>query len=91
MTERIPETAVHDTDPPATYCRYCDQPFDSAQTRALHVGETHTDEWTTDDQTAYDEALTAEDDELWVYHMKVVVGLAVTYAIVVVVYMIVLG
>lgn len=92
MTHSIhPETVVLESDPPATYCPYCNQPFDTDQTCALHVGETHQDVWTDVEETAYEDALAAEDDELWVYTMKTVVGLALLYGVFMIAYIIALG
>lgn len=86
-----PETAVLDHKPPQARCQYCHRPFDTARSCALHIGEVHSNEWTEDEQLAYEDAVAAEEDELWMYHMKIVVGLGVTYAIIVLIYMIVLG
>lgn len=86
-----PETAVLDDEPPAARCQYCNRPFDSDRSCALHIGEAHSHEWTKDEQLAYENAMEAEEDELWLYHMKIVVALGVTYAITVLIYMVVLG
>ncbi|MFC6734283.1 MULTISPECIES: hypothetical protein [unclassified Haladaptatus] len=91
MTTVTPDTVVFETDPPAVYCPYCERPFDTDLTLALHVGEAHQDEWSDTDQTAYEDALAEEDDDLWLYHMKIVVGLAILYGVFIAAYMIVLG
>ncbi|RBI59733.1 hypothetical protein DMJ13_21645 [halophilic archaeon] len=86
-----PQTAVPDDETPAARCPYCERPFEAEQSCALHLGEVHPNEVTADEEVAYEEATTAEADDLWVYHMKVVVSLAVIYAMIVLIYMIVLG
>lgn len=87
-----PDTEVlTDDEPPAVHCPYCEQPFDSERSCALHVGEVHPDELSDIEKDAYEEAVAAEEDDLWTYHIKIVVGLGVTYAAVVLIYMIILG
>lgn len=86
-----PETSVPDDESPVARCPYCERPFGAERSCALHLGEVHPDEVTASEEDAYREAMTAEADDLWVYHMIVVVSLAVIYAVVVLLYMIVLG
>jgi hypothetical protein len=86
-----PETAVLDDDPPVARCPYCKRPFASERSCALHLGEKHPDEWTADEETAYEEATDDEEHELWMYHVKVIIALAVIYGVIVVIYMIILG
>ena len=86
-----PETAVRDDESPEATCRYCGRPFDTERSCSLHVGEAHADEWTEQEQIAYEDAVAAEEDELWLYHIKIVAALGVTYAVIVLVYMVVLG
>lgn len=64
-------------------CPYCDRPLRSERLLALHVGEAHPDHTETE-AAAYAEAREDEDDELFVYHMKVITAIvllffAVTY------------
>ena len=86
-----PETATLDDDSPAASCPYCDRPFDSERSCALHVGEDHSDEWTADEKIAYEEATAAEENDLWIYHMKVIIALGVIHAVIILAYLIVLG
>ena len=86
-----PDTVVLDDESPGAHCPYCERPFDTDRSCALHVGEAHNDEWTAQEQDAYEEAKTAEDSELWVYHMKVVIGLGITHGAIILAYMVVLG
>ena len=88
--ESIEFDAVRPDDAPAVpRCPYCERPFDADRSRDLHVGEDHRDEWTDAEATAYDEAVEAEEAELWAYHVTVVVALSVTYTVVVLAYMVV--
>ena len=72
-------------------CPHCGRPFDTERSRALHVGEDHGDEWSDDEASAYEEAVAAEEAELWAYHVKVVIGLSTFYTVIVLAYMVVFG
>lgn len=76
---------------PAGRCPYCDRPFAGERALALHVGETHETRCTAREREAYEDAMADERDELFLYHMKVVVALSVVYGVVVLAYMIALG
>lgn len=89
MTLPQPETRVPDGDP-AARCPYCERPFRSDHARDLHVGEHH-DDLREDERHRYEAAREQERDDLWLFHAKAVVGLGVTYAATVILYMIVLG
>lgn len=92
MSQSItPETDVPAGEEPAARCRHCDQPFRAEHYRDLHLGTAHEAALTEEEQEAYLEAVEEEDEELFVYHLKIVAAIAVTYAIFVVVYMVVLG
>lgn len=81
MTRKTrPETRVEADETPASTCRYCDRPFRTDRLRALHVGEAHREAWTPADREAYEAAVTAEEDELFLYHLKVVAALGSVYA-----------
>lgn len=90
MTHENPETHVPAGDTPVR-CPYCDRPFRTDRDRALHLGETHADACTDEERAAYDEARTAEADDLFYYHLRVVAALGVIYALTVLAYMVVLG
>lgn len=89
MTLPQPETDVPDGDP-AARCPRCDRPFRSDHARDMHVGERHED-LTEIERERYEAARERERDELWLFHARAVVGLGVTYAATVILYMIVLG
>lgn len=84
-----------DTDVPAgetpVRCPYCERPFDGERARDLHVGGRHASEATEAELAAYEDAAESERDELFFYHVKVVVALGVIYSVVVIVYMAALG
>jgi hypothetical protein len=86
-----PDIDVPHGEAPAARCPYCDRPFDAERARDLHVGSVHEAEATGAESEAYEEAMDAERDELFFYHVKVVVALGVIYAVLVVVYMAALG
>ena len=85
-----PETAVPADEEPVT-CPYCGQPFRESATRALHVGEQHADAHSPAEGEAYESAREAESDELFMYHLRVIAALGVLYAVLVLLYMIVLA
>lgn len=91
MMHPSPAVDVPEDETPAARCPYCDRPFRSRHSRALHVGEDHEARLTDEEATAYEEALAAERDELFYFHMKVVGALAVIYGSIGVLYMVALG
>lgn len=64
---------------PVAACPYCDRPFRSEHLAALHLGEEHPEESTSEEHEAYEEAVAAEDDELFIYHLKVIAALVVVF------------
>jgi len=86
-----PDIDVPFDETPAADCPYCGRPFDTERARDLHVGRAHEAEATEREIVAYDEATEAERDELFFYHVKVVVALGVIYSVLVIVYMAALG
>jgi hypothetical protein len=90
-TPRVqPETDVPDDANPVE-CPYCDRPFPRAQFRDLHLGEAHESVLTEDQREAYENASDEEGDDLFVFHLLVIGGIVALYAIMVVLYMVVLG
>ena len=85
------ETLVRDGESVAGTCPYCDRPFGTQAAYDLHVGDVHEDVCSTSEHEAYADALAAEDDELFYFHLRVVAGLAVLYTVLVLVYMVALG
>ncbi|WP_254537715.1 DUF7410 domain-containing protein [Halomarina litorea] len=85
-----PETAVDAGEAPVR-CPYCERPFRVERTLWLHVGERHVAACTADEREAYEAAREDEEDDLFVFHLKVVAALTVLYASFVVLYMVVLA
>lgn len=74
MTGADTQTGVATDVPPGDAlerCPYCGRPLRSEHLLALHVGEAHPGH-TDGEAAAYAEAREAEDDELFVYHMKAI-------------------
>ena len=90
-THRQPAFEVPVGEEPAATCDRCGRPFPTTTHHDLHLGEVHGDELTEREQDRYEDALEAETDELFVYHLKVIAGLASLYAVLVLVYMVVLS
>lgn len=86
-----PPTDVPADQSPAARCPYCDRPFDAERLRDLHVGEHHAGEATAGELGAHEDAIETERDELFFYHVKVVVALGVIYSALVILYMAALG
>ena len=86
-----PEINIPHDETPVSQCQYCDRPFQSERASALHLGEVHAGECTAEEKTAYEEAKEAERDDLFYFHMKVVVALGSIYGITILAYMIALG
>lgn len=89
MTAIRPDTDVDDE--PAAVCSYCDRPFRSERQHGLHLGEVHGEALSRKERMVYEDADDEEVDELFYFHLKMVSALGVTYAILVIVYMVVLA
>ena len=85
------ETLVRDDESVAGACPYCDRAFGTQAAYDLHVGEVHEDACSTSEHEAYADALAAEEDELFYFHLRVVAALAALYTVLVLVYMVALG
>lgn len=85
-----PETTVDAGEDPLQ-CPYCTRPFRAERTLWLHVGERHGEGCTDEEREAYEAARDAEEDDLFVFHLKVVAALTVLYASFIVLYMVVLA
>ena len=70
-------------------CPRCDRPFRTEQYRDLHLVEHDLDSLTDLERAAYEAALDAEDDDLFVFHLKIVAALSVLYTVLVLAYMVV--
>lgn len=86
-----PAFDVPDGETPAATCDRCGRPFPTTTHHDLHLGEVHGDALTDAERERYEDAVEAETDELFVYHLKVIAGLASMYAVLVLVYMVVLS
>jgi hypothetical protein len=75
---RTPDFDVPPDDPPEAVCPYCERPFRTARQRDLHVGQRH--DATDDERAAYEAALESEEDDLFVFHLKVLFALGAVYA-----------
>jgi len=80
-----------DREGPVAECPYCGRPFEDSHARTLHVGEVHRAECTDAERAAYEEADEAEVDDLFVYHLKAVVAIGLTWAAFVILYMVAIG
>lgn len=85
------ETTVPDGDTPAGRCPHCDRPFPDETALRLHVGEVHDADAGEDEAAAYEAAREAERDDLFFFHLRVVIYLGLLYSFGVVLYMVALG
>jgi hypothetical protein len=86
-----PAFEVPDGADPAATCERCGRPFPTTMHHDLHLGEVHGADLTEREHERYEDAVETETDELFVYHLKVIAGLASMYAVLVLVYMVVLS
>ncbi|MFC4407447.1 hypothetical protein [Haloarchaeobius iranensis] len=86
-----PGFELPDGEEPAATCERCARPFPTTMHHDLHLGEVHAEALTGRERERYEDALEAETDELFVYHLKVIAALAGMYAVLVLVYMVVLS
>jgi hypothetical protein len=91
-TDATPDSSV-DWDVPAeadpVRCPRCGRPFRREQYRDLHLAEHGTESLSELERTAYEAARDAEDDDLFLFHLKIVGALAILYAVLVLAYMVV--
>lgn len=66
---------VPDGEEPAARCPHCARPFQRERFRDLHVGEVHLAEASEEEIDRYEEAYDAEDDDLFVFHLKIVAAI----------------
>jgi hypothetical protein len=69
-------------------CPRCGRPFRTEQYRDLHLGEHDLDSLTDLEREAYRAAVDAEDDDLFLFHLKIVAALSVLYTVLVLGYMV---
>ena len=87
----VPETRVPGDDAPVARCPHCGRPFADEHLRDLHVGEVHEAAASPAEQEAHEAALETERDRLFGYQLRVVIVLGVTYAVMVIVLMVLLS
>ena len=81
MSVAIPDADLHVPDDETPFrCRECGRPFRTERLRALHFGDVHDADCSDDQREAYEDALEAEREDLFLYHLKVVAGLVGVYA-----------
>lgn len=71
-------------------CPRCDRPFRREHQRDLHLGENH-DDLSPEERATYEDADQAEEDDLFFFHLKVVIALGVLYSSTVLLYTAIVG
>ena len=69
-------------------CPRCGRPFRREQYRDLHLADHDLDSLSDVEREAHRAALDAEDDDLFVFHLKVVAALSILYTVLVLAYMV---
>lgn len=64
---------------PAATCPYCGRPFRAERYATYHLGVTHPDELTADEQTAFEDERDDEEYELFTFHLKAAVAVFLSY------------
>jgi hypothetical protein len=72
-----PDVSVPDDEQPAV-CPHCGRPFPTARQVDLHVGERH--DPSEAERAAYEAAHEDEEDDLFLFHLKVLFALGAVYA-----------
>jgi len=83
MSETAPQTetaspptdTAFSVDDEAEYCPHCGHPLADNRLLTLHVGEEHPAAMTEAEATAYEAAREQEDDDLFVFHIKVMAAI----------------
>lgn len=69
-------------------CPRCGRPFRREQYRDLHLADHDLESLSDLERSAYEAARAAEDDDLFLFHLKIVGALAILYAVLVLAYMV---
>lgn len=69
-------------------CPKCGRPFRREQYRDLHLGDHDRESLSPLEREAHRAARDAEDDDLFLFHLKIVGALAILYAVLVLAYMV---
>lgn len=90
MTEQPihPDVRLSDSQESIQRCPYCDRPFSSDRSHDLHLGEKHAERLTETERTRHEDAHEEEEEEMFIYHIKMVVLIGILWAGVVVLYMV---
>nr|WP_313695886.1 hypothetical protein [Halobaculum sp. XH14] len=90
-SRRAVPTSVPDGETPGARCPHCERPFRTERLRDLHVGEVHEESSSDEERAAHEDADEAELDELFFYHIKVVVLIGLLFSAFVLGYTVVLS
>jgi hypothetical protein len=60
-------------------CQYCGAPFATESYMALHWGQAHADALTDEEQSAYEDAIADEEEELRLFRLKAIGLLVLLY------------
>jgi hypothetical protein len=76
------------TDEDPIRCPRCGRPFRREQYRDLHLADHDLESLSELEREAHRAARDAEDDDLFLFHLKIVAALAILYAVLVLAYMV---
>ena len=90
MTEQPihPDVRLSDSHKNVQQCPYCDRPFSSDRTHDLHLGEKHAEQLGETERVRYEDASEEEEEEIFIFHIKMVVLIGILWAAVVMLYMV---
>ncbi|WP_217920481.1 hypothetical protein [Halolamina sp. CBA1230] len=90
MTEQPihPDVRLSDSHESVQQCPYCDRPFTSDRTHDLHLGEKHEERLGETERVQYEEASEEEEEEIFIFHIKMVILIGILWAAVVMLYMV---
>jgi hypothetical protein len=72
-------------------CPYCDRPFRTIRLKTLRGGEVHESAATAAEWEVYEKAQDLESDDLFFFHIKIVIALGALYSMSVIGYTVVIG
>jgi hypothetical protein len=73
------EMDVPPDETPSAHCPYCGRPFATERLCVLHLGDAHRGKWTEKESEEHEAAYSDESDELFIYHLKVIITLVLTF------------
>ncbi|WP_435119769.1 DUF7410 domain-containing protein [Halolamina sp. C58] len=90
MTEQPihPDVRLTDERESVQRCPYCDRPFSDDRAHDLHLGEKHGERLGESERTRYEDASEEEEEEIFIFHIKMVVLIGIMWAAVVMLYMV---